>query len=91
MLVPMLEKLDVEPKKAHATSVAIILPLSILSAVFYYMSGIRTDASSTLYYILFGLVGAVAGSFLLKNIKNQYLKKIFAVIMIISAVRILLK
>lgn len=91
LLVPMLEHLGVEPKKAHATSVAIILPLSVLSALFYYLSGVQTDLKDTLFYIIFGLIGAFLGSILLKNIKNKYLKQIFAIIMIISAVRILLK
>ena len=38
-VVPMLENAGIEPKKAHATSISIILPLSILSGIFYLISG----------------------------------------------------
>ena len=36
-VVPMLEKAGIEPKKAHATSISIILPLSLLSGIFYLL------------------------------------------------------
>ena len=37
--VQAMEKLGVEQKKAHATSLLVILPLSIASAVIYFLSG----------------------------------------------------
>ena len=33
--VPMLDKAGFEPKSSHASSIAITLPLSIVSAIFY--------------------------------------------------------
>lgn len=37
--VPMLEKGGSEAKKAHATSIAITLPLSIISGLVYFKGG----------------------------------------------------
>ncbi|WMJ23792.1 sulfite exporter TauE/SafE family protein [Paludicola sp. MB14-C6] len=91
LVVPMLQALEVEPRKAHATSIAIILPLSILSTVIYFMKGIRFDPASFLTITSAGIVGAIAGSFLLMRLKNRWLRKIFAIIMIVSAIRILMK
>ena len=88
MVVPMLQSQDIEPKKAHATSIAIILPLSVVSAIMYVIGGIKIDWGQLGIVTLLGLGGAVAGSFLLAKMQNGLLKKIFGLVMIISAVRI---
>ena len=89
-VVPMLEKAGIEPKKAHATSISIILPLSILSGVFYWFSG-RIQFGAALWYLPLGLVGALLGAWLLKKISNDLLRRIFGIVIIISAIRIFLK
>lgn len=91
LVVPMLQALKLEPKQSHATSIAIILPLSVISAVVYYMKGVRFDLPDFITVTISGLIGAIAGSFLLMRLKNKWLRKIFAIIMIVSAIRILLK
>ena len=91
LVVPMLEHEKLEPKQSHATSIAIILPLSIMSATMYIINGIEIDLPILYTTIPLGLLGAIIGSILLTKINNQWLKKIFAFIMIISAVRILLR
>lgn len=91
LVVPMLEAQGIEPKKAHATSIAIILPLSIISAVMYFLNGVQMDLPTLWIVVPLGILGAVAGSFLLMKMKNKLLKKLFGVVMIVSAVRILLR
>ncbi len=86
--VPMLEKSGLEAKKAHATSIAIILPLSVISTVIY-MFNKSFDIKSAAVYIPFGLIGAVIGSLLLKKIPNSLLRRIFGGIIIASAVKML--
>ena len=89
-VVPMLEKAGIEPKKAHATSISIILPLSILSGIFYLISG-HISFETALPYLPLGIVGALMGGWLLQKIPNDLLRRIFVIIIIISAVRIFLK
>lgn len=88
-VVPMLEKADIKPQKAHATSIAIILPLSIVSVAFYLWKQ-NFDLMKALVYIPGGLLGAVVGSLLLKKIPNDLLRRIFGVLIILSSARILL-
>lgn len=91
LVVPMLSCLNIEQKKAHATSIAIILPLSIISTIVYLIKGVKTDIVQLTIFVVLGLIGAIIGSFLLMKIKNQLIRRIFGVVMIISAIRILIK
>lgn len=89
-VVPMLEKLKVIPQKAHATSVAIILPLSIASIIFYRVQNIPVHSKELSWMIPFGLFGSIIGTQLLKKIPNNLLRRIFGIIMIYSGIRLLL-
>ncbi len=86
VLVPCLKLLGLETKKSHATSVAVIFVLSIISCVLYLKNG-HLDWSLALKYIPIGLLGAVCGGLLLKKIKGVWLSRIFGVLIIISGVR----
>ena len=88
--VPMLEETGLEAKKSHATSVALIFVLSIATTISYLM-GDKLDLGLALQYIPYGVVGAAAGAFLLKKIPNSLLRRVFGVIILIAAVRILVK
>lgn len=87
--VPMLERADIDAKKSHATSIAITLPLSIVSAIIYAKDG-TFEWPKVLPLIPAGLIGAIVGSFFLKRIPNTLLKRIFGLILIMSAVRMLM-
>ena len=65
--VPAFEKNGTEPKKAHASSVALIFVLSLVTAVIYLMNG-KLDFGTAWEYIPYGLIGAILGSFLLGKI-----------------------
>lgn len=91
IVVPILKKCGLPPQKAHATSIAIILPLSIITTATLIISGVTADAFVTLATLPAGLIGAAIGAQLLKKIKGNTIRLIFAVIMIVSAVRILIK
>ena len=86
--VPLLERLGVEPKKSHATSVVIIFFLSIAATIGYCAGG-SIDFQTAFSYIPAGIAGAVMGTVLLKKIDNSVLRRIFGVIMLISAVRMI--
>ncbi len=87
--VPLLESTGMEAKKAHASSIAITLPLSVISTVIYSLKG-HINYSLALKFVPLGLLGAIAGSRLLKKISNKVLKKIFGAILIISGIRMLM-
>lgn len=90
VVVPMLEKSGIDPKKSHATSIVIIAILSLFSLIGYFFSG-HIDFQNILGYIPAGIVGVFMGSWLLKKIKTDFLRRVFGLIMIISSIRLFLK
>lgn len=88
--VPMLKKSGLKTKEAHATSIAITLPLSIVSSIFYF-NVIKDIFSDTLIIIIIGLAGSLLGGFFMKKIPSKYLKKAFGIILIISGIRLFFK
>ena len=88
--VPMLEGSGLEAKKSHATSVALIFVLSIATTISYLM-GDKLDFGLALQYVPYGVVGAVVGAVLLKRTPNSLLRRVFGVIILLAAVRILVK
>ncbi|MEF2920120.1 MAG: sulfite exporter TauE/SafE family protein [Acutalibacteraceae bacterium] len=83
--VPVLRK-QMEIKESHATSIAIILPMSIASGISYILKG-SVEISEALVYIPGGLIGAFVGIMLMKKIKPVVIKKIFAVVMLWAGFR----
>ncbi len=90
ILVPMLYSSGLSTKEAHATSVTVILPLCILSSIMYIING-NYNISSTLIYIIPGIVGSLLGVLIMEKIKKNILKKALGMIMIFAAIRLLLK
>jgi len=90
IVVPAIEKfLNVETHKAHATAIAIILPLSILST-FIYGKGVNTDFKTIIYICIGGVIGGYLGAKFLSKISSKWLHKIFGAFMIVAAVRMIL-
>ncbi len=89
VVVPMLViLLKLTPKKAHATAILIILPISIISAVVSVIGGhydLGVGIPTGLGVVVGGLLGALA----LKKINNKMLVKIFAFVMFIAGVKLL--
>ncbi|MDR1735171.1 MAG: sulfite exporter TauE/SafE family protein [Oscillospiraceae bacterium] len=90
VVVPLLKKLGLPQLNAHATAVAVIFPLSILSTVVYLLSG-RFELAQAAPYLLPGAVGALGGALLLSQIPQKWLRKVFAVFMIWAGVRMFLR
>lgn len=81
--VMFMRKITKDEKKAHAAATLMILILSGVSLFFYGING-HVDWRNGWKFIPGGLVGAVLGTFFLKKIKPQKLRKIFSCILIIS-------
>ncbi len=90
ILVPgMFFLLGVSQHKSHATAIAIILPLALVSAFIYVQHGIMAW-DVTLKVILGGVVGSYIGARLFSRISDHLLRKAFGVFMIIAAIRMVL-
>lgn len=86
--VPLLEREGVEPNSAHATSVALIFMLSLITALFYGFSG-NLDYAAAWRFLPWGVAGAITGSIFLKKIKAAALKRVFGGIVTLAALRML--
>ncbi len=86
--VPCLEKSGLEQKKAHASSVALIFILSLVTFVIYLLND-RIDFKAAMDYIPYGFIGAVIGTALLKKMPGKWLRKAFALMIIAGAIRIM--
>ena len=87
LLVPLLSGWGrLEEKQAFATSVAIILPLSIVSyGLFWWQQGsVFTD---TLPYLLGGILGGLLSSRLFQNISAVWLHRLFGVLILYGGVK----
>ena len=72
-----------DEKKAHASATLMILIMSIVSLVLYAVYG-HVDWQTGLKFVPGGIAGALLGTFLLKNIKNNRLKKLFGLVLVVS-------
>ncbi len=87
--VPMLEKDGLPAQKAHATSLAVIAPLSLLSGACYLWQG-RMTLGDAWGFLLPGLAGAALGGWLLPRLRGVWLHRAFGVLILIAAGRLLL-
>ena len=88
--VPAMEKfLNISVHKSHATAIALILPLSAVSAAIYIF---KTDIpwSIVLPTILGSVSGGIIGAKFLKKVSAKYLHKIFALFMLAAVVRMII-
>lgn len=90
IVVPLLELLEVEGKKSHATSLGVIVPLSALSAALYWARGWFSPADA-LPYLLPGLLGAMAGGWLMGRISLRWLKVAFGLLLLWGGARNLMR
>ena len=82
--------LNVDDHKAHATAIAIILPLSIVSVLIYYKHNI-VKLDIAFIVALGGMIGSFIGAKLLNKVPVNILRKIFGSFIIFAAIRMLIK
>ncbi len=92
IVVPAMERfLKVEEHKAHATAIAVILPLSLLSlGIYLWKTGLGEVWQIALWASVGGLVGGIVGAKLLGRISGIWLHRIFGAFMLAAAVRMIL-
>lgn len=88
--VPIIKKQGKSQKEAQACTVAVILPLCILTATIYYIRGYY-NFFDAIRYMPFAFLGGILGAITLKKIPDKVLRKIFSVFMLYLGIRMLIK
>jgi len=89
ILIPALERFKpLETHKAHATTLAIILPLSIVSALIYVW-GVDVNWPAVGFVSAGGVVGGVIGARLLSKLSAGWLNVLFGLFLAAGALRML--
>ena len=90
ILVPLLvRRCGLSQRQAFATSVAVILPLCILSSIIYYFRG-GLDLITALPYLVGGLIGGWIGGKVFKKVNMVWLRRAFALLILYGGVKSLL-
>ncbi len=90
ILVPLLvRRCGLSQRQAFATSVAIILPLCILSSIIYFFRG-GLDLMTALPYLVGGLIGGWIGGKVFKKLNMVWLRRAFALLILYGGVKSLL-
>ena len=89
VLLPLLSKTtDLEGKAVFANCVAIILPISLVSAAVYFLRG-GSFAAESVPYLIGGAIGGVIAGLLLKKLKALWLHRVLGLFILWGGVRLL--
>lgn len=91
IVVPSLVFLiGLEDHKAHATTISIILPITIVSSIVYLINK-SIPIKTSLLVMTGGLLGSFLGAKFLRKIPVNILRKVFGSVIIYTAIRMILK
>ncbi len=89
IVVPLLiHVLSMPEQNAHATALLIILPLSIVSGLFYAVFG-AFNLNVGIPVLLGVTIGGIVGAILLKKISSKWLVVIFSLVMMFAGAKML--
>ena len=78
-----------ERRDILAAAMAVMLPVSAVSCVFYWLNGVRPDPVLLLLLILPAAAGGFIGAKLLGRLPDTALKKLFAALVVVAGARML--
>ena len=86
-LVPLFTHLSkMSERKAFATSIAVILPLSTLSTIIYFSKD-ALDISAAMPYLIGGGLGGIIAGRTFKKIPLNFLRRCFGILIIYGGIR----
>ena len=90
VVVPLLNKMfGLEQKKAQATAIFVILPISLISTIVYMCH--KSIAFASGWPVVVGIVaGGVIGAKLLNKLNNKIVKYIFIFFMLLGGIGMLI-
>lgn len=81
---------NIDPRSVFASAIAVMLPLSALSAIQYFMHGRLPEADVGLL-ILPAIAGGAAGALLLRKLTPGALSRIFAGVVLLSGMLLVIR
>lgn len=87
LAVQAMEKIGLEDKKAHATSIMAILPLSIASGIIYFLNGQVSFTPDTWFLLAGACGGGLVGALLLGKLKGEWVNGVFTLLILASGIR----
>lgn len=78
-----------ERRDMLATALAVMLPVSAVSGMFYWVGGIRPEPLLLVSLVLPAALGGLSGAMLLGRIPNHLLQKLFAALVVVAGLRML--
>ncbi|MBQ6248713.1 MAG: TSUP family transporter [Oscillospiraceae bacterium] len=88
VLLPLLTRCGVEPRRAFASCVAVMLPLCALSAAVYAVRG-GLSLAAAWPYLAGGLAGGFLGGRLFRRVPTVWLRRLLAAFLLYGGVRYL--
>ena len=89
LLVPLFTRwCGLDQRQAFATSIAVILPLCVLSSAIYWLRG-GLDFMLALPYLLGGLLGGFLGGRMFKKLNMVWLRRAFALLILYGGAKAL--
>ena len=91
LMVPLLTRFGhVEDKKAFATSLCIVLPVSLVSLTVYALGG-TLQLEGAAPYLLGGGLGGIAAGLTYQKVSAGFLHKVLAAVIIFGGIRLVLR
>ena len=88
VLTPLLQHCGLPIRSSFATSLAVMLPLSMLSAgIYWWKAGL--SVKTVLPYLLGGLAGGAVGGWTMEKICTKWLQRLFALFLLYGSIRYL--
>ena len=78
-----------EGRDRMVTAMSVMLPITIISLVLYWISGVTPSLSALIWLAIPAALGGLCGAWLLGRIRADFLRRLFAIIVIISGFRML--
>lgn len=78
-----------ERRDILATAMAVMLPVSAVSGVFYWLGGIRPPWGVVTALILPAILGGLIGAHLLGRLPDRLLRRLFAALVVVAGARML--
>lgn len=90
LLVPLMRRQKLlEDRELFASAIAIMLPISLVSFVVYYLRG-TVDLTAALPYLLGGLAGGLLGGVFYRKVPTTFLHKALGIFILWGGIRLLL-
>ena len=86
LCVPLLEMSGLDEKRAHATALAVILPICVVSATIYVING-YFDSTAVICACIGVVLGGAAGAAVLDKLNGSAVGIIFALLMIAVGIK----